>query len=139
MTDLEWKAATPIGSSGEFHARIYRVDSEPDGDGDVIARGAITDGHDVQVSFAEHDTMFTDAEPVGTAKLFHVGNAVHAVGSIHDSADGRRFKQSLAKNGPHAQWSIGWPNATLKFRKPTAAEAPALAGREAIHREMGPT
>jgi hypothetical protein len=108
--------------AGQFEARIYLVGGPPDGDGDLILPNAVPDGHDVVVSYAEHDSVLADVPPVGTAKLFHVGRAVHAIGKTDDSIDGRKLANNLRQHGPSVMWSIAWHKPTLKSRAPTAAE-----------------
>ena len=57
--DLAIKSFGALGvqPDGIFVARVYVEGGPPDGDGDLILPGAITDGHAVRVSLAEHDTM----------------------------------------------------------------------------------
>jgi len=118
---LAVKRAASAGP-GEFQARIYLVGGPPDGDGDVILRDAIQDGHRVQGSLDQHNSIFGGAAPAGEAELYHVGNAVHAFGRVYDSAPGRALRAKLLETGPQQEWSIGWPTATAKTRKPTADE-----------------
>jgi hypothetical protein len=121
MSDLGRKrfAGTP---AGEFEARIYLVGGPPDGDGDIILPGAIQDGHEVVVSYSEHDVLTTNAAPVGRAKLYHVGRAVHAIGETDESLYGRKLRENLRQGGPEVMWSIAWHVPTMKSRAPTVAE-----------------
>src|SRR2546427_318244 len=121
MTTLARKRFAPA-PTGQFEARIYLVGGPPDGDGDVILPNAVTDGHDVAVSFAEHDSVVADVPPVGRAKLYHVGRAVHAIGMADASSDGRKLATHLRQHGPAVMWSIAWHVPTMKSRPPTAAE-----------------
>jgi len=108
------------GSAGTFSARVYVVDGPPDADGDVIARGAIADGHKVRVSLDSHDTLLSDAAAAGAAELRHVVDAVHASGVIDDSARGQMLRAKLLEAGPGQQWSIGF--FVLESRSPSAQE-----------------
>src|SRR2546427_4349475 len=68
----------------------------------IFLSGAIDDGHDVAVSFSEHDSLVADVPPVGRAKLFHVGRAVHAVGTLDDST---RSEERRVGKECRSRWS----------------------------------
>ena len=116
--DLAMKRSAAASAPGTFTARIYLVDGPPDGDGDVIAKGAVQDGHPVVVSGGEHDAIFGVGAPNGHATLHHASGAVIAVGHTDDPS----LRAKLLVAGPTQEWSLAWPTATAKARLPTPAE-----------------
>lgn len=103
---------------GAFSARVYLVEGPPDGDGDVILRGAIEDGVRVVVSAGAHDVIRESAEAGGSARLYHEGNAVVAIGRAFDTERGRLLRQKLRE--PRVEWSLGFR--VIKARPPTREE-----------------
>lgn len=129
MTEMASKSfgAIDVKADGIFVARVYVVGGPPDGDGDIVLPGAITDGHSVRLSFEEHDSMpppLGQLRPaVGEAKLFHFGRSVVAVGQIDETPRGMKLREILLAKGFSQEWSIGWPNATVVARPPNETES----------------
>lgn len=129
MSELASKSfgAVDVKADGIFVARVYVTGGPPDGDGDLILPGAITDGHTVRLSYEEHDSMPPPLgklrEPVGEAKLFHMGRAVVAVGQVDETPRGMKLREILIAKGHGQEWSIGWPIGSAVSRAPTEDES----------------
>lgn len=101
-------------------AALVSVLNVVDRDRDVILSGAIKDGAVVKMSGYDHDIFTKRMPPVGRGVLKIEGDRVMFYGKYFMSTErGRDAFETVKELGTDSEWSIGWPNATLKTAKMT--------------------
>lgn len=110
ISDFEVKDA----ERGEVTAVVSML-NVVDRDRDVILPGAITDGASVKMSAFDHDIFTKRMPPVGRGVIKVEGDRVVFHGKYFMSTErGRDAFETVKALGPESEWSIGWPNSTLK-------------------------
>jgi len=123
MTDIGTKLISDFeikdADRGEVTA-VVSVFNVVDRDGDVILPGAIKDGTVVKISAYGHDVVTEGKPPVGRGVLrVDDQRAVLHAKYFMSTERGRDAFATVKELGADNEWSIGWPNSTLKTAKMT--------------------
>jgi hypothetical protein len=118
-------------AAGEVEAVVATVDTV-DRDGDVFLAGSAAPGKSVKVSAFGHDVVLQNAPPVGLGRIKEeAGKLILRARYFLSTARGRDAFETVRSLGPDSEWSLGFPQDSVRV-DPLTAEWRAKGARRLI-------